>query len=357
MQDAITATIKAADSQGKYLDTKALEVFKHYFQTGELRVRTAIKISENTESILKETFAKSLLYSDLTRPGGSLYTTRRYAACLRDLKYFLHYATYAMLAGDTAILDEGVLNGLQETYNSLGVPIAATIKAIQAMKEVTTCFIGSEAGQEMAVYFDHIIAGLNDTEMLARSQGKQEHITSPTQLSGNSATGVFTISEPAPTSTKESVSERQHQTEERILNYVQGLLNQLAPARKELLANELEKAIATSSRTDSQDAFTASLIGRQLSQEERLELEFSSLLRYFNHRRELLNGALTASQVATLLGTSRQTPHDRVKNGSLLAILDNGVWRFPAWQFDPTGPDGVISGLPEVLRSRVVTAF
>ena len=41
-----------------------------------------------------------------------------------------------MLAGDTSILDERVLNGLKETYNSLGVPIGATVQAIQAMKEV-----------------------------------------------------------------------------------------------------------------------------------------------------------------------------------------------------------------------------
>jgi hypothetical protein len=40
-----------------------------------------------------------------------------------------------MLAGDPSILDERVLNGLKETYNSLGVPIGATIQSIQAMKE------------------------------------------------------------------------------------------------------------------------------------------------------------------------------------------------------------------------------
>ena len=54
---------------------------------------------------------------------------------------------------------------------------------------------------------------------------------------------------------------------------------------------------------------------------------------------------------ADLLGTTRQTPHDRVKGGTLLAVSDRGAWRFPPWQFDPEGPDGVIEGLGEVLRS------
>ena len=32
-------------------------------------------------------------------------------------------------------------------------------------------------------------------------------------------------------------------------------------------------------------------------------------------------------------------------------MLDRGVWRFPVWQFDPSGPDGVIPGLPTVMRT------
>ena len=78
MQDAITNVINQADVQGLYLDGSA---------------------------IIKEAVAKALLYSDITSTGGNMYTTRRYAACIRDLDYYLRYATYAMLAGDTSILD------------------------------------------------------------------------------------------------------------------------------------------------------------------------------------------------------------------------------------------------------------
>jgi allophycocyanin beta subunit len=105
MQDAITSVINSSDVQGKYLDTAALEKLKGYFATGELRVRAATTISANAAAIVKEAVAKSLLYSDITRPGGNMYTTRRYAACIRDLDYYLRYSTYAMLAGDASILD------------------------------------------------------------------------------------------------------------------------------------------------------------------------------------------------------------------------------------------------------------
>ncbi|MCY7331807.1 MAG: allophycocyanin subunit beta [Pseudanabaena sp. CAN_BIN31] len=161
MQDAITSVINSSDVQGKYLDASALEKLKTYFATGELRVRASATIAANSATIVKEAVAKSLLYSDVTRPGGNMYTTRRYAACIRDLDYYLRYATYAMLAGDASILDERVLNGLKETYNSLGVPIVSTIQAIQAIKEVSASIVGSEAGKELGVYLDYISSGLS----------------------------------------------------------------------------------------------------------------------------------------------------------------------------------------------------
>lgn len=161
MQDAITAVINSADVQGKYLDGAAMDKLKGYFQTGELRVRAASAISANAAAIVRDAVAKALLYSDTTRPGGNMYTTRRYAACIRDLDYFLRYGTYAMLAGDPSILDERVLNGLKETYNSLGVPTGTTVQAIQAMKEVTAGLVGADAGKEMGVYFDYICSGLS----------------------------------------------------------------------------------------------------------------------------------------------------------------------------------------------------
>nr|YP_009027545.1 allophycocyanin beta chain [Neoporphyra perforata]AGQ17083.1 allophycocyanin beta chain [Neoporphyra perforata]AHB35039.1 allophycocyanin beta chain [Neoporphyra perforata]AHB35248.1 allophycocyanin beta chain [Neoporphyra perforata]AIA19410.1 allophycocyanin beta chain [Neoporphyra perforata]AIA19619.1 allophycocyanin beta chain [Neoporphyra perforata] len=161
MQDAITSVINAADVQGKYLDDSSVEKLRGYFQTGELRVRAAATIAANAATIIKESVAKSLLYSDITRPGGNMYTTRRYAACIRDLDYYLRYATYGMLAGDPSILEERVLNGLKETYNSLGVPIGATIQAILAMKEVTMSLVGPDAGKEMGLYFDYICSGLS----------------------------------------------------------------------------------------------------------------------------------------------------------------------------------------------------
>ncbi|MEO0533453.1 MAG: allophycocyanin subunit beta [Cyanobacteria bacterium P01_A01_bin.123] len=161
MQDAITTLINSSDARGKYLDDASLNNLQNYFRSGDLRAKAAMNISANASTIVTKTIAKSLLYTDITAPGGNMYTCRRYAACVRDMEYFLRYATYAMLAGDPSILDERVLNGLKETYNSLGVPVGATVRSVQSMKEVVDEMLGADAGREMGACFDHICSGLS----------------------------------------------------------------------------------------------------------------------------------------------------------------------------------------------------
>jgi hypothetical protein len=77
----------------------------------------------------------------------------------------------------------------------------------------------------------------------------------------------------------------------------------------------------------------------------------ANLMRAFSERRALLANALSVADVAELLAVGRQTPHDRVKAETLLAVKENGKLMFPDWQFDAEGADGVVAGLPEVLRA------
>ncbi len=169
MRDAVTTLIKNYDVAGRYFDRNALDSLKSYFESGTSRVQAAAAINANAAAIVKQ--AGSKLFEELPeliRPGGNAYTTRRYAACLRDMDYYLRYASYALVAGDTNVLDERVLQGLRETYNSLGVPIGPTVRGIQIMKEIVKAQ-ASDAGVSNTSFidqpFDHMTRELSEQDI------------------------------------------------------------------------------------------------------------------------------------------------------------------------------------------------
>jgi hypothetical protein len=162
----------------------------------------------------------------------------------------------------------------------------------------------------------------------------------------------FRISAPAPTAKGAAAKARQKKAATRTVEALQRLLEQSSPEDLESVSSRIERALESPEVPEERRELVAELTGgREYGRQEKSALEMATLARSFRRRKELLEGALTAPKVAKLLDTTRQTPHDRVRSGTLLAVLDRGVWRFPAWQFDPEGPDGVVEGLPDVLQT------
>jgi phycobilisome core component len=169
MRDAVTKLIRNYDVTGRYLDRDAMDRLKTYFQSGTARISAATIVNANSPAIVKK--AGVQLFEEvpeLIRPGGNAYTTRRYSACLRDMDYYLRYASYALVAGDNNVLDERVLQGLRETYNSLGVPIGPTVRGIQIMKDMVKELI-AEAGMSDTSFvdepFDHLSRELSEVSV------------------------------------------------------------------------------------------------------------------------------------------------------------------------------------------------
>jgi phycobilisome core component len=169
MRDAVTSLIDNYDLKGRYLDRDAMDSLKSYFTTGMARVQAAAVINGNAAAIVRQ--AGSQLFEDipeLIRPGGNAYTTRRYAACLRDMDYYLRYATYALVAGNMDVLDERVLQGLRETYNSLGVPVGPTVRGIQIMKDIVkeqVAAAGVESSSLLDQPFDYLTRELSERDI------------------------------------------------------------------------------------------------------------------------------------------------------------------------------------------------
>ncbi len=136
MLDAFAKVVAQADARGEYISGSQLDALSAMVADGNKRMDTVNRITSNASTIVAN--AARGLFEDqpqLIAPGGNAYTSRRMAACLRDMEIILRYITYALFSGDASVLDDRCLNGLRETYLALGTPGASVAVGVQKMKD------------------------------------------------------------------------------------------------------------------------------------------------------------------------------------------------------------------------------
>ena len=151
---------------------------------------------------------------------------------------------------------------------------------------------------------------------------------------------------------EEHVPRRVIERVEQDLNLFLELRQRLARSEASRLRNEIGRLLTYIDDVEEDPEAIHPATGEPVgSREEHAMLALQSLVDFFTARRKLLRDTITAPQVGEVLGVSRQAASGRAAKGSLLAVLDRGAFRFPLFQFDPQGPDGVVEGLPEVLKA------
>jgi phycocyanin beta chain len=171
MLDAFAKVVSQADARGEYLSGAQLDALNAMVADGNKRMDTVNRITSNSSTIVAN--AARALFAEqpgLIQPGGNAYTSRRMAACLRDMEIILRYVTYAIFAGDASILDDRCLNGLRETYLALGTPGASVAVGVQKMKEAAIAIANDPNGitrgecsslmSEVSSYFDKAAAAV-----------------------------------------------------------------------------------------------------------------------------------------------------------------------------------------------------
>ncbi|MBW4508512.1 MAG: phycocyanin subunit beta [Scytonematopsis contorta HA4267-MV1] len=165
MLDAFAKVVSQADARGEYLSSSQLDALTNMVREGNKRMDTVNRITSNASSIVANA-ARSLFAEQpqLIAPGGNAYTSRRMAACLRDMEIILRYITYAIFSGDASVLDDRCLNGLRETYLALGTPGSSVAVGVQKMKEAAIAIANDTNGitrgdcsalmAEVSSYFD-----------------------------------------------------------------------------------------------------------------------------------------------------------------------------------------------------------
>lgn len=171
MFDAFAKVVSQADARGDYLSAAQIDALSAMVADGNKRMDVVNRIASNASAIVANA-ARSLFAEQpgLIAPGGNAYTSRRMAACLRDMEIILRYVTYAIYAGDSSILDDRCLNGLKETYLALGTPGASVAIGVKKMKDAAVAIAGDSSGitrgdcaalmSEVGAYFDKAAASI-----------------------------------------------------------------------------------------------------------------------------------------------------------------------------------------------------
>jgi phycocyanin beta chain len=171
MLDAFAKVVSQADARGEYLSASQMDALSAMVAEGNKRMDTVNRITSNASAIVANA-ARSLFAEQpqLIAPGGNAYTSRRMAACLRDMEIILRYVTYSIFAGDASVLDDRCLNGLRETYLALGTPGSSVAVGVGKMKEAALAIVNdrnnitqgdcSAIAAEVASYFDKAAAAV-----------------------------------------------------------------------------------------------------------------------------------------------------------------------------------------------------
>ncbi|MEM7553370.1 MAG: phycocyanin subunit beta [Cyanobacteria bacterium P01_A01_bin.84] len=172
MLDAFAKVVSQADARGEYLTGSQIDALSAMVAEGNKRMDTVNRITSNASAIVANA-ARSLFAEQpqLIAPGGNAYTSRRMAACLRDMEIILRYITYAIFSGDGSVLDDRCLNGLRETYLALGTPGASVAVGVEKMKEAALAIANDTNGitrgdcsalmSEVSGYFDRAAAAVS----------------------------------------------------------------------------------------------------------------------------------------------------------------------------------------------------
>jgi phycocyanin beta chain len=169
MLDAFVRVVAQADAKGEFLSRAQLDAVIKMVNEGNKRLDIVNRLSSNASAIYTDATRK--LFAEqpqLIQPGGNAYTNRRAAACLRDMEIILRYVTYAMISGDASVLDDRCLNGLRDTYESLGVPGTSVATGVQIMKDISLKMVNdhttrgndSDLMSELGNYFDRASAAV-----------------------------------------------------------------------------------------------------------------------------------------------------------------------------------------------------
>ena len=172
MLDSFSRAVLDAEAQTTYVEGDRLARLRQFAASHTQRITAVEVMRQQANDIVAQAIAAMVAENpELIQRGGNCYPSRRMATCIRDGEFILRYVSYALLAGDSAILKDRCLEGLKQTYQTLGVPLSSAVRALVEMKTATLTQLDPVLSdspvdvklafvQEISEYFEIAIAAL-----------------------------------------------------------------------------------------------------------------------------------------------------------------------------------------------------
>ncbi|WP_017295685.1 hypothetical protein [Geminocystis herdmanii] len=146
--------MKSTTKRNRLSNNLKVDNLVNYYRKASTRLNTAKNLSEREHQLAVEC---------------SLFILQKFPeyeekeqwkqVCIRDIEYFIRCITYCLVADSTEPIDNYLLNGLKELYQSLDISLSCCISALEFLKE-NNGLVKSEA-EEVTFYIDYLLNSLS----------------------------------------------------------------------------------------------------------------------------------------------------------------------------------------------------
>ncbi|MEM1307915.1 MAG: allophycocyanin [Cyanobacteria bacterium P01_H01_bin.153] len=152
----VSKVIAQSDRADRFLSSAEITQLQDFFNTGTTRISAAQKLAENQQKLVDE--GSKRFWAQCPNTPSNSGDPQKTANCQRDQGWYIRIISYCVLAGNGKPMEDLGIDGLRESYMSIGVlPMANHKVAYRCIKEVAMGILTPEEGALVAPYFDQLI--------------------------------------------------------------------------------------------------------------------------------------------------------------------------------------------------------
>lgn len=155
-------SIGYSSSQAGFVTQTQLEALAGYYKRIEVALEAASTLSRKADQLVDG--AAQAVYQKFpytVQMQGQQYasTSEGKAKCVRDISYYLRIIIYGLVAGNTAVIDESLLTGLDEINKALELSSDWYVEALKYIRSKHG--LTGLAAEEANKYIDYVIQALS----------------------------------------------------------------------------------------------------------------------------------------------------------------------------------------------------